>query len=139
MAMTRFSTAHIDSAPQVKAPDGSTVSILLSLSGGSMAQFELQPGQVSQAVVHRTVEEIWFVVAGAGDMWRSQSGVEEVTPLQPGTCLTLPVGTRFQFRASAAEGLKAVAITLPPWPGDGEAVWVDGPWTASVAVSAPGG
>ena len=55
------------------APDGSDVRVLLSLGGGSMAHFELAPGRVSAAVVHRTVEEIWYVLAGRGEMWRRKA------------------------------------------------------------------
>jgi len=40
----------------------------------SMAQFQLRPGQTSTAVTHRTVEEIWYVLSGRGQMWRSQDG-----------------------------------------------------------------
>lgn len=93
-----------------------------------MAHFSLAPGQIAAAVTHRTVEEIWFVLTGSGQMWRKQGAREETTELVPGLCLTLPVGTQFQFRASRTEGLAAVAITMPPWPGPEEAVRVQGPW-----------
>ncbi|MCW5752686.1 MAG: hypothetical protein KIT81_16245 [Alphaproteobacteria bacterium] len=54
----------------VLAPDGSEVRVLLSLAGGSMAHFTLRPEQVSQAVAHRSVEEIWYVLGGRAEMWR---------------------------------------------------------------------
>jgi hypothetical protein len=41
-------------AATVTAPDGARVRVLLALRAGSMAQFELEPGQVSTAVRHRT-------------------------------------------------------------------------------------
>ncbi|MGE3346378.1 MAG: cupin domain-containing protein [Ramlibacter sp.] len=112
----------------VVAPDGSDVRILLGLQGGGMAHFTLRAGQVAQAVTHRTVEEIWFVAAGRGEMWRKQGEREETVVLEPGVCLTIPLGTHFQFRAAATEGVSAVAITMPPWPGPDEAVTVPGPW-----------
>lgn len=93
-----------------------------------MAHFQLACGQVSAAVRHRTVEEVWFIVAGTGQMWRRQGEREELTELRPGLCLTIPLGTDFQFRAAATAPLAAVAITMPPWPGDDEAVAVTGPW-----------
>lgn len=123
-----FDTMALPARPTVTAPDGSDVRVLLSLKGGSMAHFELAAGQVSQAVVHRTVEEIWYVVAGLGEMWRGQGDREEVVALRPGVCLTIPVGTRFQFRASASQALAAVGVTMPPWPGPEEAVQVSGRW-----------
>lgn len=126
--MTDFATLQLPTEPTVTAPDGSDVRVLLGLPGGSMAHFELKAGQVAKAVVHRTVDEVWYVLAGRGEMWRSQVGREETVALVPGVCLTIPVGTRFQFRAAADQPVSAVAVTLPPWPGEGEAVFVEGPW-----------
>ena len=80
--------------------------LLLSLAGGSMAHFELPAGAVSHAVTHRTVEEIWFVVSGRGSIWRRQEGVERIDPLAPGTALTIPLGTAFQFRAEAGSAAR---------------------------------
>ena len=127
-----FQTRSLPAAPDVVAPDGSDVRILLGLRGGGMAHFTLGPGQTSAAVAHRTVEEIWFVVSGRGEMWRRHGGREEIVPLVPGTCLTIPLDTQFQFRALGAEPLVAVAVTMPPWPGDDEAHPVAGPWTPTV-------
>jgi mannose-6-phosphate isomerase-like protein (cupin superfamily) len=69
--MSEFSTLGLSAAPVVVAPDGSDVRPLLQLSGGSLAHFELPPGRTSVAVVHRSVEEIWFFLGGHGEMWRS--------------------------------------------------------------------
>ena len=120
---------HLPVARDAVAPDGAEVRVLLALHGGSMAHFRLAPNQTSRAVTHRTVEEIWFVVTGRGEMWRKLAGREEVMSLSPGVCLTIPLGTHFQFRSSGDELLGAVAITMPPWPGEGEADEVAGPWT----------
>lgn len=127
-----FATLRLPIAPDVLAPDGSDVRILLALPGGSMAHFQLLPGQTSVAVLHRTVDELWYVLSGRGEMWREQGGRSEVTPLEPGICLTLPVGTRFQFRSFGPEPLAAVAVTMPPWPGDDEAIPTEGPWPPTV-------
>ena len=126
--MTEFATMPLPTDPTLIAPDGSDVRVLLGLRAGGMAHFELAAGQVSRAVVHRTVEEIWFVFAGQGEMWRKQGEREEIVSLAPGVCLTIPRGTHFQFRASASELVAAVAVTMPPWPGEGEALFVAGPW-----------
>ena len=123
-----FTTLALADAPLVTAPDGSEVRLLLGLQGGGMAHFRLAPGQVARAVIHRTVEEVWYITEGAGEMWRRQGDREEVTPLRPGLCLTIPAGTAFQFRAAASEPVAAVAVTMPPWPGEEEAVFVQGVW-----------
>jgi mannose-6-phosphate isomerase-like protein (cupin superfamily) len=131
MAPAPFSTLTLPVEPTVVAPDGSDVRVLLSLAGGSMAHFELAAGAVSHAVEHRTVEELWYVIGGRGEMWRRQADREEIVALRAGVCLTIPLGTRFQFRAASEGPLSAVAVTMPPWPGDGEAVPVPGPWPPS--------
>jgi len=132
-----FGTMRLPVAPDAVAPDGSDVRVLLQLSRGGMAHFELAPGRVSRAVAHHHVEEIWYIVGGYGQMWRRQGEREETVPLAPGTCLSIPAGTHFQFRAAgegpAATGagpLTAVGVTMPPWPGDDEAYEVTGAWPA---------
>jgi len=126
--MKAFETLRLPLEPTVVAPDGSDVRVLLGLAAGGMAHFALAAGRTSSAIVHRSVEEIWFVVSGRGQMWRKQAGREETIALEPGVCLTLPSGTHFQFRASASEGVAAIGETMPPWPGADEAVPVAGPW-----------
>lgn len=131
--MMAFSTMRLPVDVTVVAPDGSDVRVLLGLPGGGMAHFELAAGKVAHAVTHRTVEEVWFVLSGRGQMWRKQGEQEETVVLEPGVCVTIPLGAHFQFRASPTENLAAIAITMPPWPGEGEAVLVAGPWAASGA------
>lgn len=128
--MTDFATMNLPEQPTVTAPDGSDVRVLLRLDGGSMAHFELAPGRCSQAVRHRTVEELWYVVGGEAEMWRSQDGCESVVRLVPGSCLSIPVATSFQFRTTGAVPFAAVGVTMPPWPGMDEADVVPGPWRA---------
>lgn len=129
--MSAFRTMQLPVERTLVAPDGSDVRVLLSLAGGSMAHFELPAGKISRAVVHRTVEELWYVVAGSGEMWRKQGAREEYVALRPGGCLSIPVGTHFQFRAAGDSSVSAVGVTMPPWPGEGEAVIVPGPWQPS--------
>jgi mannose-6-phosphate isomerase-like protein (cupin superfamily) len=126
--MSDFATMRLPAHPTVVAPDGSDVRVLLGLPAGGMAHFELAAGTAARAVTHRTVDEIWFVLAGRGKMWRKQGHREEIVALEPGVCLSVPLGTHFQFRASAAESVSVVAITMPPWPGESEADFVAGPW-----------
>jgi mannose-6-phosphate isomerase-like protein (cupin superfamily) len=93
-----------------------------------MAHFKLHPGQVSRAVVHRSVEEIWYVLAGQGQMWRKAGATEFSVALSPGLSLVIPRGTSFQFRCDGDVALEVVAVTMPPWPGDDEARCVEGKW-----------
>jgi mannose-6-phosphate isomerase-like protein (cupin superfamily) len=116
-----FDTTSLPADPTAVAPDGSDVRVLLTLSGGSMAHFTLAPGVVSSAVRHRTVSELWYVLSGSGEIWRRQGSREEVVALSPGTCVSIPVGAAFQFRSTGDAPLEVVGVTMPPWPGDGEA------------------
>lgn len=126
-----FETKDLPERPDAVAPDGSLVRVLLALQGGSMAHFTLAAGAISAAVTHRTAEEIWFFLSGRGEMWRRRSDEQQTVPVHAGVCLTIPLGTHFQFRSLGEESLTAVAITMPPWPGQDEAVLVTGPWRAT--------
>jgi mannose-6-phosphate isomerase-like protein (cupin superfamily) len=130
--MNSFDTKKLPPVEDVIAPDGSEVRVLLALRGGSMAHFQLQAGQVARAVRHRTVEEIWYFLSGEGEMWRSDGTREDTTKVSAGVCVTIPAGTRFQFRAAPNGKLAAVAMTMPPWPGEDEAEIVAGLWEPSV-------
>jgi mannose-6-phosphate isomerase-like protein (cupin superfamily) len=133
MSFDSWKSMRLPASPTVKAPDGSDVRVLLASSRGSCAHFELAGGQTSTAVVHRTVEEIWFFLTGRGEMWLAPGqGDGDVIDVMPGDCLTIPVGTRFQFRAHGSAPLAAVGVTMPPWPGENEAIVVDGRWEPTV-------
>ena len=69
-------------------------------------------------------------------MWRSAVGAQhEIIALAPGRCLTIPAGVGFQFRSHGDEPLAAVAITMPPWPGDGEADLIAGTWPSTFVAA----
>jgi mannose-6-phosphate isomerase-like protein (cupin superfamily) len=130
--MRAFETFPLPAEPGVVAPDGTLGRILLSLDRGSLAHFTLPTGAVSHAVQHRTVEEIWFFLSGCGEIWRANEAGQSIVDALPGVSITIPLGTAFQFRALGDAPLVFVAITMPPWPGDGEAFGVEGPWTAKL-------
>jgi mannose-6-phosphate isomerase-like protein (cupin superfamily) len=127
-----FETKSLQPMPDAVAPDGSDVRRLLQVRGGGLAHFELAARQTSAAVRHRSVEEIWYFLRGTGEMWRKAEHHEQVVAVSPGVCITIPVGTEFQFRATGEEPLAAIGVTIPPWPGAGEAVIVSGPWAPTV-------
>jgi mannose-6-phosphate isomerase-like protein (cupin superfamily) len=127
----KFETKGISVTPDAIAPDGSEVRVLCQLSRGGLAVFSLPPNSVSKAVAHHTVEEVWYVISGSGCMWRKLGEQEEVVELAPGTSLTIPTGTRFQFRCDAQEPLTVIGATMPPWPGESEAFFVEGKWQST--------
>ena len=129
--MESFTSTRLHILPVAVAPDGTDVRPLLELKGGSFAHFELAPGRTSFAVAHRTVEEIWFFLAGRGEVWRKNKDQEETVPVDPGVCLTIPLGTKFQFLCFGSQPLVFLAVTMPPWPGEDEAYTVEGAWQAT--------
>jgi len=128
--VTGLATRSLGRAADAIAPDGCEVRILAATGRGSMAHFTLGPGAVARAGAHRTVEEVWYFLSGRGRMWRRLGQQEETVEVAPGFSLALPLGTRFQLRNDGDQPLTAVAVTMPPWPGEDEAYFVDGPWPA---------
>ena len=114
----------------VLAPDGSQIRLLVATERGSMAHCTLPAAQTSKAITHRTVNEMWFCLSGRGEMWRKLGDHESVIDFEPGVSLTIETGTHFQFRNTGEEDLRFVITTMPPWPGEDEAVRVDDFWAA---------
>jgi hypothetical protein len=122
MESTPFAEALLPTQRDAIAPDGSQVRLLVRLPGGSMAHFELGPGEVSRATQHRTVSEAWYILQGAGP---------DVAP--PGRDRTSgrpaagyrahdPGGHGVPVPQHGFEPLAAVGVTMPPWPGEDEAM-----------------
>ena len=124
----KFETKRLSADPDAIAPDGSEVRVLCQVPCGGLAVFSLPPNTVSKAVVHRTVEELWYVISGDGRMWRKLGEQKEIVALVPGVSLTIPTGTHFQFRCDGPEPLSIIGATMPPWPGESEAFFVEGTW-----------
>ncbi len=127
--MRQYKSNRVSDSYDALAPDGSEIRLLHSLSGVSVAHCRLPVGAVTVPVRHRTVEEVWFFLAGAGQVWRKQGEREQVLDVAPGQSLTIPLGTDFQFRNTGNVPLEFIIATTPPWPGEDEAVPLDrGHW-----------
>src|SRR2546430_2362916 len=107
--MTDLKTKYLGREVDAVAPDGFAVRLLVRDDRGGLAHFELSPGQTARAGVHRTVTEIWYVIAGR--MWRRTKEHEDIVSLEPGAAVTMPVGTQFQSRAIGSEPLAALGVT----------------------------
>ena len=127
-----FATRRLGALPDAIAPDGSEVRVLCSTGRGSLAHFTLPPHTVSKAMAHRTVEEVWYFISGRGQMWRRWHDQDEIVDVESGVAISIPVGAHFQFRSVSPEPLEAVGTTMPPWPGEDEALAVDGIWDPTV-------
>jgi mannose-6-phosphate isomerase-like protein (cupin superfamily) len=121
--------SNLPDEPDAIAPDGSEIRLLNSPdSSSSTVHCRLQPDTTTIAVHHKTVEEQWECVAGKGELWRKSESGQSVLELTPGVRAEIPLGSIFQFRSSIDSTLDIVIITTPPWPGDDEAVQVEGKW-----------
>jgi mannose-6-phosphate isomerase-like protein (cupin superfamily) len=99
---------HVARAKTEVAPDGSRIRRLLVLRSASFVHCTLGAGETSQAMRHRSVEEIWFVLKGCGQLWRRRGSRQDVAALVPGFCTAIAAGTRFQFRNTGRKPLELV-------------------------------
>ena len=117
--------ATIPLVPDAIAPDGSEIYFRVAdAQRASLVEVELGPGRTSRPIRRRTVEEIWYFLAGFGEVWlRSPDGTSETTrAVGPGDTVTIPTGWAFQFRTTGGQPLRFLCFTSPPWPGEEEAV-----------------
>ena len=127
--MPAYESNRVKVEYDVLAPDRSEIRLLHSLEGASVVHCTLPAAAVTIPVRHRTVEEVWFILSGAGQIWRRQGEREQVLDLRPGISLTIPLGTAFQFRNTGELPLEFIIATAPPWPGEHEAVMLEaGRW-----------
>lgn len=130
--MTAFESRQVAADYDLLAPDGSEIRLLHSVPSASVVHCSLPTAGVSIPVRHRTVEEIWYFLAGRGQVWRRQAKREEVLEVRAGISLTIPLGTAFQFRNTGDSALEFIIMTMPPWPGADEAILLDdGKWPTS--------
>ena len=124
---------HRASQPDATAPDGSEIRLLLDdrhhAQKASMVEVVLPAGQVSRPVRHRQVEEVWYLLEGRGQVWRCppHEAIESypAVPVNQGDALVIPTGWSFQFSAAPDVALRFLCVTIPPWPGEEEALPVE--------------
>jgi len=127
-AINTFETKVLANHFDYIAPDGSEIRLLPVIQGGGLVHCTLPAGKVSAPVHHKTVEELWYFISGEGEVWRKNDIQEEKVEVGAGVCLSIPLGTAFQFRNTGNMSLCFVIVTIPPWPGPDEAVSTAGKW-----------
>jgi mannose-6-phosphate isomerase-like protein (cupin superfamily) len=75
--ITSWQRQDLPMLPDYLAPDGSEIRLLLDCQSGGVSHCTLPPGATSSAVRHKTVEEVWYVLRGEGEIWRGQNRDEE--------------------------------------------------------------
>ena len=126
--MDRLQYVKLGNTSDECAPDNSEIRFLSGSARGSLVHCSLPIGQTSTAVRHRTVEELWYFLSGQGLVWRVYDGMEEVKEVYAGVSLNIPLGTIFQFKNTGDKPLSFIIATIPPWPGNDEAVVENGYW-----------
>lgn len=114
--------------PEAVSPAGANIRYLMDGKTGNMIHSTVPPHQVNRATVHATVSEFWYVLEGHGQIWRDDGIESGITDLVSGTAIDIPVGTAFQYRNVSDKELKFICITMPTWPGDSEATFIEGIW-----------
>jgi mannose-6-phosphate isomerase-like protein (cupin superfamily) len=126
-------TTTVETAERGRSPLGARIRFLMDGPHGNMIHSTVPPGMVGRACHFRTIDEYWYVLSGEGEIWRrAPDGHESTARLIPGVCVDIPLGTAFQYRCTGSVPLVFTCTALPPWPGDDEAVIVDGPWVPCV-------
>ncbi|CTQ54921.1 Cupin domain protein [Roseibium album] len=118
----------LSSSPDAKSPAGADIRFIMDGPTGNMIHSTVAPGQINRATRHKTVHEFWHVLEGKGRIWRSIGTAETTVDLEAGVSIDIPAGTAFQYRCDGDLPLKFICVSMPPWPGDDEADFVDGAW-----------
>lgn len=122
-------TVKLKSEPDYIAPDGSKIFLLTNMKGGGLCLCELPVGAISKAVCHKTVEESWFFLSGEGQLWRKYKDKDiGPVPVTKDMAITIPKGCHFQFKNTGDVPLRFIITTMPPWPGEDEAILVKDYW-----------
>ncbi|MBS3913274.1 MAG: cupin domain-containing protein [Bacteroidetes bacterium] len=126
-----ISFSRLSEKPNYYAPDNSEIRLLSSVDAGGLCHCTLPPDSISKAVKHKTVEEIWFCIAGKGTIWQKNDAFEEEQEFTAGDSFIIQVGNCFQFRNDGEVPLRILIQTMPKWPGNEEAIEVKGKWDSS--------
>ena len=78
------------------------------------------------------MSEFWHILSSKGAIWRRKNDEEQITPLESGMTIDIPLGTDFQYRSDEGD-LVFICVTMPPWSGPDEASYVEqGAWEPTV-------
>ncbi len=125
-------TTHFNTAREGQSPLGASIKFIMEGKHGNVIHSTISPGMVGKPCQFATIEEYWHILSGKGEIWRFLDGAESVTALEYGVSINIPTGTKFQYRNLGDEPVTFICTAMPAWPGDDEALPVEGPWTPTV-------
>ncbi len=88
-----------DRAEPFTTKDGSTIRELMRAGNQTLAEATLGPGQQTQRHYHAESEELYYLLAGSGEM--EIDG--ERSAVGPGDAILIPPGARHQITAGSSE------------------------------------
>jgi mannose-6-phosphate isomerase-like protein (cupin superfamily) len=106
----------LSAATPFTTADGSTIRELCGLPTGgtslqSLAEATLEPGQATERHYHAQAEEIYFVLAGSGQMELDGESAE----VGPGDAVPIPPRGRHQIRNTGSEPLRFLCCCAPAY------------------------
>jgi mannose-6-phosphate isomerase-like protein (cupin superfamily) len=89
--------------------DGSTIRELMRAANQTLAEATLEPGQATERHYHAESEELYYLLAGEGEM--EVDG--ERSPVGPGDAILIPPGAWHQIRATGDDELRFLCSCAP--------------------------
>ena len=104
-----------EAAEPFTTADGSTIRVLVDAEHGadnqSLAEATLAPGQATERHYHALTEEIYYVLAGTGEM----EVEEERQTVGPGDAVLIPPGAWHRIRAGGESELRFLCACAPAY------------------------
>lgn len=98
-----------DRAEPFTTKDGSTIRELMRAENQTLAEATLAPGQETERHYHAESEELYYLLAGEGEM--EVDG--ERSPVGPGDAIMIPPGAWHQIAATGSEELRFLCCCAP--------------------------
>lgn len=107
---------NLSEVPAFTTKDGSEIRELLSyrnssIRNQSLAEARVPVGGATLEHYHAKAEEIYFIVAGVGQM-RIEG---ELRPVMPGDAIAIPPGKRHKLWNTGTEPLRLLCCCAPPY------------------------
>ena len=101
----------LDRAEPFTTKDGSTIRELHHTEAQSLAEATLEPGQATVRHYHAESEEIYFLLAGRGELELDGERCE----VEPGDAILIPRGAWHRIHALGDESLRLLCCCAPPY------------------------
>ena len=100
-----------DRAEPFTTKDGSTIRELMRAANQTLAEATLEPGQATERHYHAESEELYYLLAGEGEM--EIDG--ERSPVGPGDAILIPPRAWHQITATGDAEMRFLCCCAPPY------------------------